>query len=389
MENMKKELEDRVNTQLFSLLRQVLLQQTSIAAVHLTPDEFDRLLKLAKRHEVQPIAAYALLLSGGLTSEQEQRCRRMVYSVMAYQERMERELQKTCNILEGAGIPYMPLKGAVIRSLYPEPWLRTSGDIDILVKDADKAAQLLEENGYINKGKSSHDVMLISTGGITIELHFLLIEKDPRIGAILEQVWDYATPREGTCCYAMEPEMLYFYHIAHMVKHFVVRGCGIRFFADIWLMTKKIPMDQEKKNELLRKGGMATFAEQAERLSQVWFEDYLKDPLLSELESFVLNSGVLGSKSNLIRVKRARKSGNSGEYLLLRIFMPYDQMCQSYPVLNKYPVLLPVFWIRRWIERLSGRKKIVGAVRELTLNGKLDNHTVSSTKWLFEELDLF
>ncbi|MBO4954226.1 MAG: nucleotidyltransferase family protein, partial [Clostridia bacterium] len=31
-------------------------------------------------------------------------------------------------------IDFMPLKGAVIRQYYPEPWMRTSCDIDIHVK---------------------------------------------------------------------------------------------------------------------------------------------------------------------------------------------------------------------------------------------------------------
>lgn len=146
------------NTYLCRLLRLVICQDISLEPANLAAEEFDALMRLAKQHEVQPMAAYGLLLTGGLTPEQEQRCRQLIYQIMIYQERMDQELRRTCDLLEKAQIDYMPLKGAVIRSLYPEPWLRTSGDIDILVKDADRAAKLLEKHRYQNEER----VLMIS-----------------------------------------------------------------------------------------------------------------------------------------------------------------------------------------------------------------------------------
>ena len=48
-------------------------------------------------------------------------------------------MQKTSFKIKKVQIPFLPLKGSVIRQYYPEPWMRTSCDIDILVdfeKDA-------------------------------------------------------------------------------------------------------------------------------------------------------------------------------------------------------------------------------------------------------------
>lgn len=36
-----------------------------------------------------------------------------------------------------AGISYMPLKGSLIRDWYPEPWMHTCTDMEILVKKED------------------------------------------------------------------------------------------------------------------------------------------------------------------------------------------------------------------------------------------------------------
>ena len=43
-------------------------------------------------------------------------------------------LDKISVALNDAQIPFIPLKGAVLRQLYPAPELRSSSDIDVLVK---------------------------------------------------------------------------------------------------------------------------------------------------------------------------------------------------------------------------------------------------------------
>lgn len=377
------------NTYLCSLLRSVICQDISLEPMSLSQEEFDALLKLARRHEVQPIAAYGLLLTGGLTVEQELQCRKLVYQIMMYQERMDQELRRTCELLETARIDYMPLKGAVIRSLYPEPWLRTSGDIDILVKDAKKAAEFLVKHGYQYRRESLHDILVESPCGIKIELHFQLIETDPQVNTVLERIWEYANPRQESCHYEMEPEMFYLYHIAHMAKHMVNGGCscGIRFFVDLHLINRKVPMDKQKIEALLLASELATFEEQAKRLSQIWFEDRQQESLALELERFVLNGGIFESKENKLKLTRIR-AGDSVRFLLLRIFWPYDQMKILYPVLRKHPILLPVCWCVRWIRLLLTRKKFHSALQEMALNKQVDQTSVSSAERLLRELEL-
>ena len=56
----------------------------------------------------------------------------------------EKELKEA---LEKAEIPFLPLKGSVIRKYYPEPWMRTSCDIDLLIhkEEADNVVNLFTE----------------------------------------------------------------------------------------------------------------------------------------------------------------------------------------------------------------------------------------------------
>lgn len=380
-------MEENVQALLFEILRQVLCLVAIPTIGELQQEEFDALMALAKKHGLLPVIAYGLLQNGKLTSSQEDACRKSVYRAMAYQQRMEQDLKRTCNLFEREKIAYMPLKGAVIRSFYPEPWLRTSGDIDILVQDVERAVALLEEAGYHKKETDAHEVTFISPGGIVLELHFLLIETDVRVNSVLEKVWDDAISQTGSCRYAMEPEMFYYYHIAHMAKHMVQGGCGIRFFADLWLLNKGFVMKAERKRQLLREGGLEKFAEKAERLSRVWFDQEQPDALVLELERFVLSGGTFGSKSNMVKLHRT-KSRTALGFSFRRIFPEYKQMSIHSLMLRKYPVLLPIFWVRRWVQLIMHPERIRGAMRELELNKTLDVDAVSSTERLFKKLGL-
>ena len=376
------------HTYLCRLLRLVICQNISLEPVRLTQEEFDALLKLAQQHELQAMAAYGLVLAGGLTEEQEHRCWELICHIISYQEQMDQELHSTCELLEKAELAYLPLKGAVIRRLYPEPWLRTSGDIDILNRDADGAAKYLVKHGYQYKMKGSHDISVISPQGVLVELHFQLIDTDAKVNSILEQVWDYAKLREGNQHYEMAPELFYFYHIAHMAKHMIHGGCGIRFFADIWLMRHKISLDEDLLNQLLRRGGLLTFAKQAEHLSRVWFEDCRPTPLDLELEHFILNSGVFGSRSNKVKLARSHWE-SSLKFFFLRLFLPYGQMILHYPVLKKHPLLLPVFWVRRWAGVILKRGKLRKVIHEVSINRKINKDAIDATGQLFRELEIF
>lgn len=102
-----------------------------------------------------------------------------------------------CDALEKACIPFIPLKGSVLRDLYPEGWMRTSSDIDILVKqdDVEKAADILVEKlGYSRKVGTTREISFFSPLQIHLELHFDLIEDtvSKEQNDILSKIWNVA-----------------------------------------------------------------------------------------------------------------------------------------------------------------------------------------------------
>ena len=76
------------------------------------------------------------------------------------------------------GIEYIPVKGYVIKNLYPEPELRTMSDIDILIQEKDrlKTDEILKNLGYERQGLGSN-VWTYKRGMVTFEIHINLAGK--------------------------------------------------------------------------------------------------------------------------------------------------------------------------------------------------------------------
>jgi hypothetical protein len=307
-------------------------------------------------------------------------------------ERITYELGRMCAVLEAAKIPHMLLKGAHLRQYYPSPEMRTSSDIDLLVRpeDLDQAVKLLTDQiGYTNIRQGSHDIMLLTSSGIHLELHYALIETEQyqTIQEILSHVWENALPLSDTAYgYTMSEEMLYFYHIAHMVKHFTEGGCGIRFFMDLWILEHRAPSYDHKKLEtMLRKCNLYTFTEAARKLAEVWFSDEQTDDLTQDMAQFVLSGGVYGSLENRVKLQRLEK--NHFRYLLSRIFLPYSTLKYQFPILQKHAWLLPFCEIRRWFRLLSN--STAKRIRyELDVNKTVSPELQAQTRELLSRLGL-
>ena len=104
------------------------------------------LLKMAKRHDVAHLAVLGLKKNGLLTGENASLETGLLHAVFRY-ERINYEYTNLCAILEDGKIPFMPLKGSILRALYPEGWMRTSCDVDVLVhtEDLERAIAHLAE----------------------------------------------------------------------------------------------------------------------------------------------------------------------------------------------------------------------------------------------------
>ena len=381
------------NGVLFALLRNAIFgtELTIEERSGCSQDLLAEVLKLAKKHDVIHLIVLGLKKNGLLTAENSALETYMLQAVFRY-ERMNHEYTRACEALEALQIPFVPLKGAILRRFYPEAWMRTSCDVDILVpvQDLERAISgLQEERGYTLKERSTHDVVLDSPTGIHMELHYDLVEEGRANNAIqvLSTVWQDATPRQDhQFFHELSDPFFYFYHIAHMAKHFENGGCGIRPFLDLWILDRMEGADQEKRNALLKKSGLKQFADVCRKLSRVWFGGEQADDLSLQLQAFLLHGGAYGSTDNRVALQQKKQGGKFG-YLWSRIFATREKLERYYPVLKKHRWLLPFMQVRRWF--MLVRPDVAGMARkELEVNKSMKTSKAETMNAFLENIGL-
>lgn len=365
---------------------------------------FIDLFRLSKKHDIAPIVGNAMNKYGTFEhlpvdieeSEREAIAKiktkfdEQIFTAVYRYENINNELKEIRRILGEAKIPFIPLKGSVIRKYYPEPWQRTSCDIDILVKekDADNAAEDLQTRlQYRCEEKWQHDISLFSPSNVHVELHFKLLDSDFKQVKDLIDVWsgdEISLLSDSE--YQMSKELFLLYHIYHMAKHFVRGGCGIKPFIDLWIIKNKVGFDEEKAQKMLQESGLLAFFERSTDLVNVWFEGKEHSEITQEMENYILQGGVYGTLEQQLAMSQNKKGGKF-RHLLSKIFLSYEQMKVYYPSVKKCPILFPFYQVRRWCRILfcGGRK---AAMNEIKVNQNITTEEQERAKKLLEDLNL-
>ena len=360
--------------------------------------------KLSKAHDVAHLVGDALNKSGvfenlpadidenerAAISKVKEKFDEQIFTAVYRYENINYELERLKETLEEAEIPFIQLKGSVIRLYYPEPWQRTSCDIDVLVKekDADKASKVLAERlQYKINEKGQHDVSLFSPSNIHVELHFKLMDIEFKQVSALSDVWSGREVEPvSEYEYTMSNELFLLYHIYHMAKHFVHGGCGVKPFIDLWIIKNKIGFDGGKAQKMLQGSGLLAFYERSIDLMSVWFEGKEHSEITQEMENYILQGGVYGTLEQQLAMSQNKKGGKF-RHLLSKIFLSYEQMKVYYPSLKKCPILFPFYQVRRWCRILfcGGRK---AAINEIKVNKNITKEQQERAKKLLEDLNL-
>ncbi len=383
-----------IENMLFSLLRSQICTTKANDSLpsSVTEEELSALYTLAHRHDLAHIIAQALsrhhLLGHGGTDDDF----RQALAEAAYRnEQFQYEFSEICRALTDDAIPHLPLKGAAIRTLYPAPWMRTSCDIDILVheSDLDRAAEALTEalGCRASEKRNYHDIALFCPGGIPIELHFSIRENMPAPDRLLSRVWEFSFPSsEGKMTYQQSETYLLFHIIAHMAYHFQYGGCGIRPLMDLYLLESKTSPDRALLHSMLEESGLQRFYSCVRALIGVWFGTDPHTDLTKNMQKFILSGGAYGTRSNFETVRQQR-AGGSTQYIFQRIFMPYDDLKQKYPVLEKHRFLTPMYQAVRWCGLLRG-KKLSRSIQTLRRIRNLDADKIETVHNLLKEVGL-
>lgn len=360
----------------------------------LTKEKYKELYILSKKHDLSHIVASALSRIGFLKDDEISVAFNQQLMMSLYRDtQREYALKLTSDLLEQAHIPHILLKGSVLRLFYPQTWMRTSCDIDVLINksDADLVEQVLCAAKFVRaKDGSTHDYNYISPNKVHIEIHYTLTQ-DGRLSLsdrLLESVWNSYSVLDNGCSYrySMTPELFIVYHLAHLGRHLLHGGCGVRPFLDLWLINKNFKVDAIKRNELLSQCGLLELYNASTELSQVWLERNRHNDATELLEKYILCGGAYGTSDNAAKVQAARGIGKIRSFVNL-MFLPRENLKVLYPKLEKYPVLFPFYQVKRWFRIFDKNKQ--NKIRHLTdVRNTVKEDDVISTTELLKQLGL-
>lgn len=291
------------------------------------------------------------------------------------------EFLKLYQHLRDKGISSLVVKGAVCRSLYPNPDLRISSDEDLLIpkEQTETCHQVMLADGLGTAVADEdichqHEIPYRKVGSpLYIELHRSLFPEESDaygdLNSFFKDVFECPAEIEvqGTNLLTLSPENHIFYLICHAFKHFLHSGFGLRQVCDILLFAERYRDTVNwtrvyEKSKAIRaeyftaslfKIGTQHLGFEPDKLPKEFLSMNIdEEPMLMDL----LEAGVFGSSTMSRRHssnitldavasgKRGKRSKNS---LLLSLFPSSKSLESRYPYLKGKPYLLPMAWAQR------------------------------------------
>lgn len=280
----------------------------------------------------------------------------------------EIESQKIFAEFENQSIWYMPMKGFILKDLYPENGMREMADCDILydLSKQQEVKQIMINNGYSVKsfGRSNHDIYY-KPPVLNYELHISLFEEyhSPNLYNYYRNIEKFLKKDAiNKYRFHLSNEDLYIYMTAHEWKHFSNQGTGIRSLLDcyIYLKHRGESLDWKYIQKQMKLLEMADFEQKRRELAiKIFSSDVLPSLNASEIEmlSCYIAAGTYGTFEN--GIKNRLKNQSKLSFLMHSIFIPYNQMAKSVPFSAKSPLLYPVGFVWRGFRILLFRRSLL------------------------------
>lgn len=304
------------------------------------------------------------------------------------------ELSRIRAVLEDGGIDYVLLKGAVLRALWPAPWMRTSCDIDILIREGDlsRATDALSAAlGYTVRTVGFRDASLYAPNdAVHLELHFSLRDPAGR-SAALGAAWDYAARVGEGHEYRFLPHFEVFFLLFHLLGHIDTGGGGIRPVIDLALLRRE-GYDSEGLTSLLSDCGLSRFAEVVFALGDSILDGEPIEVLSASLAEWLILGEMYGEIHRRAVVKHAKGKNRSSRrvrrrYVLSRLLPKRRELALSYPALARHAWLYPVCILLRLLRLIFGGRLAV-ALRRRRAERKMRRAEIGAVEALFAELEI-
>ena len=362
------------------------------------------LYRYARRHTLAAITYDALELLGGSTGDGLLAIAKddtLVSVLTKWKETRDKALRKNLMLdaarkklfqyMDAEHIWYMPLKGAILKELYPRQEMRQMADNDILF-DAEYEAAVKDyfvREGYevISYAKGNHDIYE-KEPVYNFEMHTSLF------GEAHNEVWaEYYKDIQSKLKksdhhfqYSFTDEDFYIYFIVHAFKHFDGCGTGIRYFVDSYVYQNAKNLNWSYIERELDKLGVLAFEKTFRSISmKIFGKGEAVSRLNREENSMLCDSMFAGTYGNLqsgIGKKLHKIQGNEdritkntkAKYIIGRLFPPMSYYKAYYPFIYKTRIFIPFFVIFRMVRGvLQHGKEMMREIRVVVKIDQADN----------------
>lgn len=307
----------------------------------------EELFQLAQKHLLTAAVGMALESAG----IKEQRFTQAIAQAQRKNALLDADRAKVLAALEEAGIWYMPLRGAILKDLYPRYGMRQMADNDILFDPRRRAdvKAIMETLGFSMEeyGQSNDDVYHKKPVS-NFEMHVSLFNSrnNNQLASYYSDVKDRLIKDEGNRYgYHFSDEDFYLFLIAHEYKHYTLGGTGLRSLLDtyVYLQRKGNNLDWNYIRCQAKELCISDFEQQNRELALKLFDGKPLAESEKKMLNYMFSSGTYGTFENSVSHQIKRK-GRLG-YFLSKLALPYEIILAKYPVLKKLPFLYPIIWV--------------------------------------------
>ena len=353
--------------------------------------ELDKITTVAIHHTISSMISFALESAGVRVEVLAEQKNKAIRKVML----LDNERQRIFRKMDEAGIWYVPLKGVLLKEMYPIYGMRQMADNDILFdkRYGKEVKSIFQASGYMieNFNNGNHDVYQ-KDPIYNYEMHRTLFDSSfPVFSEYYTQLekkylWDN---KDVSYARHMDVNDAYVYIVAHIYKHFTLSGTGIRSLMDIYMYNQhcKKQMDREYIREQCKMLGILEYEEKARMIAYKLFEQPLTDYSIltkeeQEYVEYYFTSGTYGTLNQRMQneIHKLELEGSKhaeAVYIFRRLFPSVSWFRKHYMILDKCPFLIPFYGIIRLIVKpfsswniWTGEMKALARVKKSSGDGE-------------------
>lgn len=366
--------------------------------------DIDDLEHLALTHICVPFVYRGAVNAGNVVSDEWKNY--VTVSLLRNQKNLQVQ-SMILDILKKANVPCSVIKGSTVAVNYPEPMMRTLGDIDVLVNVADyeKTIELLCGDKYENEAAEDHQFHYKYTiQGVSVEIHKHVTEySDNEYGKKIESIMAKALDKTALkqidefVFPSLTNEYMAATLLLHTQRHFFENRLPIRMLCDWAMFVKSVelsewnalvyPFVSQMGLDAICDGLTATCNTYLGIGCEDKVKSHIDDKTCEILIEEFLNCGVIrdeDSWSESMASSYSQKRNATNGKIMPLVLILNDIARHDFAIARKSVLFLPLCWIfiaiRYLFRRITGKRDKVSF--------KAFNATAERKDFLINKLNL-